>query len=271
MVGRVRVRGQGPVRRGQTTTTFKKGGRVKLMHGGRPSARTRHIENEKEEIRRVDRNIRRNEGYKTGGRVKKVKGGMMTPGMKKAVRTMMADWDDSGKRLSPHQDPRSKMSAELRHMRDNPPKKKTIHSPHADKKKRTLRDMYPRSMPKPRKRTLDKYRKRTAPRAALPAGTRRKMKATGGEAKKTTPRMMGRAMPKSPTARKSRVMIADTDFHKRKRAAAKDKGKPNTPGEKRRTLQGMYNAGQARNKKFFRGEFDVGKQMRKKRKHHDQT
>lgn len=76
MVGKVTVRGQGPVRRRQTTTTFKKGGRVKLMGGGRPSARTRHIENEKEEIRRVDRNIRRNEGYKTGGRIKKASGGL---------------------------------------------------------------------------------------------------------------------------------------------------------------------------------------------------
>ena len=31
MVGKVTVRGQGPVRRRQTTTTFKKGGRVKLL------------------------------------------------------------------------------------------------------------------------------------------------------------------------------------------------------------------------------------------------
>ena len=254
MVGRVRVRGQGPVRRGQTTTTFKKGGRVKsrpskglrpkyprlskewfdksvesfkdvkdavskknvhqkprskqsakfrhmldnpkripkasphadrserlspglhklkkggrvkLMHGGRPSARTRHIENEKEEIRRVDRNIRRNEGYKTGGRVKKATGGI------------------------------------------------------AAKKKPSGRESY-----------------------------------------------KGLRPGKSPTGRKSRVMTADTDFHKRKRAAEKDKGKPNTPGEKMRTMQGMYSAGQARNKKTFRGDFDVGKQLRKKRKHH---
>ena len=56
MVGKVTVRSQGPVRRKQTTTTFKKGGKV--------SSRTRHIENEKEEVKRVDRNIRRNEGYK---------------------------------------------------------------------------------------------------------------------------------------------------------------------------------------------------------------
>jgi len=146
---------------------LKKGGRVKLMHGGRPSARTRHIENEKEEIRRVDRNIRRNEGYKTGGRVKKATGGI------------------------------------------------------AAKKKPSGRESY-----------------------------------------------KGLRPGKSPTGRKSRVMTADTDFHKRKRAAEKDKGKPNTPGEKMRTMQGMYSAGQARNKKTFRGDFDVGKQLRKKRKHH---
>ena len=36
MVGKVTVRGQGPVRRRQTTTTFKKGGRVGLLKGGMP-------------------------------------------------------------------------------------------------------------------------------------------------------------------------------------------------------------------------------------------
>ena len=267
MVGRVRVRGQGPVRRRQTTTTFKKGGRVKLMHGGRPSARTRHIENEKEEIRRVDRNIRRNEGYKTGGRVKKVKGGMMTPGMKKAVRTMMADWDDSGKRLSPHQNPRSKMSSALRHMRDNPPKKKTIRSPHtAAPKKRTLKDLY--DLKNKDFRRL-KPRAKSTPRPALASGlggigAPRRKKATGGQARKKP----NESALKSILRKKPKIMIADTDFHKRKRAAAKDKGKPNTPGEKMRTFQGMYSAGQARNKKTFRGDFDVGKQLRKKRKHH---
>ena len=154
MVGKVTVRGQGPVRRRQTTTTFKKGGRVKLMHGGRPSARTRHIENEKEEIRRVDRNIRRNEGYKTGGRVKKASGGIA--GLAKAgkkVRTYVADVRDATKKMSPHQDPRSERSAKLRHMLDNPPKKKTTtHSPHTpDRKKRTLRDMMKPYRPSPRK------------------------------------------------------------------------------------------------------------------------
>jgi len=207
MVGKVKVRGQGPVRRGQTTTTFKKGGRVKkqlggampgvgaagvqrplaagaqplaagvqrpvaagvqspvgggvrpgarmakkggsikkakggrvkLMHGGRPSARTRHIENEKEEISRVDRNIRRNEGYKTGGRVKKVKGGTAFKKVGTKFRTLVEDWKDSGKKLNVHQDPRSKMSAQLRHMRDNPPKKKS-KSPHTETKKRKIYD-----------------------------------------------------------------------------------------------------------------------------------
>jgi hypothetical protein len=182
MVGKVTVRGQGPVRRRQTTTTFKKGGRVKLMHGGRPSARTRHIENEKEEIRRVDANIRRNEGYKaggkikkaykTGGRVKKVKGGMM-----KAARTLSdtvgKDVRDSRKKLNVHQDPRSGLSATLRHMRDNPSKKKPIRSPHtAAPKKRTLRDMYLKhlkNMPKrPKRKGMPMPAETGARRRALP-------------------------------------------------------------------------------------------------------
>jgi hypothetical protein len=319
MVGRVRVRGQGPVRRGQTTTTFKKGGRVKLMHGGRPSARTRHIENEKEEIRRVDRNIRRNEGYKTGGRVKKQLGGAMPgagaagvqrplaagaarplaagvqrplaagaagvqrplgggyktggrvkkaaggiAGAKKMARTLAKHVKDSRKKLNVHQDPSSGLSAALRHMRDNPPKKKS-RSPHTETKKRTLREDYHKHLLKrPRK-----PRAKGIPTPALgPGGAGRRKKATGGEAKRTTPRMMGRTMPKSPIARGKKLIHADTDFHKRKRAAEKDKGKPNTPGEKRRAMRGMYSAGQARNVKTFRGDFDVGKQLRKKRKHH---
>jgi|GEM_PF-4286188 len=140
MVGKVTVRGQGPVRRGQTTTTFKKGGRVKLMSGGNPHRRTK--EEKLDDMWKND--WRKRATRKKTRQVKPMaKGGRVTPGMKKAVRTMMADWDDSGKRLSPHQNPRSKMAAELRHMRDNPPKKKTIRSPHtADPKKRTLKDMY---------------------------------------------------------------------------------------------------------------------------------
>ena len=261
MVGKVTVRGQGPVRRRQTTTTFKKGGRVKLYRGGRPSARTRHIENEKEEIRRVDRNIRRNEGYKTGGRVKKAKGGFT-----KLARTLHRDVKDSRKKLNVHQDPRSGLSSALRHMRDNPPKKKS-KSPHtAAPKKRTLKDLY--DLKNKDFRRL-KPKAKGIPRPALgPAGDARRKKATGGEAKRTAPRMMGRTMPKSPTGRNPKLKRVTTDFHKRKAAKERDKGKPNTPGEERRTMGGMYRAGQARNKKFFRGDFDVGKQLRKKRKHH---
>ena len=95
-------------------------------------------------------------------------------------------------------------------------------------------------------------------------------KATGGIAAKKKPSgresYKGLRPGKSPTGRKSRVMTADTDFHKRKRAAAKDKGKPNTPGEKMRTFKGMYSAGQARNAKMFRGDFDKGKKLRYQRR-----
>jgi|TARA_R110002074_G_scaffold66325_2_gene156871 hypothetical protein len=134
---------------GKGTYGSKKGRppkRVKLMHGGRPSARTRHIENEKEEIRRVDANIRRNEGYKTGGRVKKAKGGST---IRKLADTIGKDIKDSRKKLNVHQDPRSGLAASLRHMRDNPSKKKPS-SPHtAAPKKRTMKDMYPRDGFKP--------------------------------------------------------------------------------------------------------------------------
>jgi len=139
MVGKVTVRGQGPVRRKQTTTTFKKGGRVKLYRGGKPSARTRHIENEKEEIRRVDRNIRRNEGYKTGGRVKKAAGGAMKAGARsiRKVGEYIKDVSDATKKMSPHQDPRSERSAKMRHSFDNlkTSKKKSDHHPDAKPKR----------------------------------------------------------------------------------------------------------------------------------------
>ena len=39
------------------------------------SNRTKHIMNEKDEIRRVDKEIRRNEGYKKGGTTKHKGGG----------------------------------------------------------------------------------------------------------------------------------------------------------------------------------------------------
>ena len=45
--------------------------KINKKHGGHVSSRTKHIMDEKDEIRRVDREIRRNEGYKKGGKVKK--------------------------------------------------------------------------------------------------------------------------------------------------------------------------------------------------------
>ena len=45
-----------------------------------------------------------------------------------------------------------------------------------------------------------------------------------------------------------------TSFHKSKAAAEKDKGKPNTPGEKMREFKGKMTMGQIRNKKTFAGE-----------------
>ena len=63
-----------------------------------------------------------------------------------------------------------------------------------------------------------------------------------------------------------KVPTMTTDFHRKRKAAAKDKGKPNTPGEMMRTFKGMYTAGQARNKKTFRGDFDKGKKIRYQRR-----
>jgi hypothetical protein len=47
---------------------------------------------------------------------------------------------------------------------------------------------------------------------------------------------------------------ATTDFHKSKKRALKDKGKPNTPGEKMREFKGKVLMGQIGNKKTFAGE-----------------
>ena len=65
------------------------------------------------------------------------------PGAMKQVRTIVKDVRDAKKKLSPHQDPRSKMSASLRFAMDNPKKaKKKSPSPHTNgsTKKRTLKD-----------------------------------------------------------------------------------------------------------------------------------
>jgi len=53
-----------------TAPGMKKGGGVKKMKMGGPTARTKSIMNEKDEIRRVDKEIRKNEGYMKGGKVK---------------------------------------------------------------------------------------------------------------------------------------------------------------------------------------------------------
>ena len=62
------------------------GGKVKKMNKGGPTARTKHIMNEKEEISRVDKEIRKNEGYKAGGMMKDKEG----RAMKKGGATMKA-------------------------------------------------------------------------------------------------------------------------------------------------------------------------------------
>ena len=257
MVGRVRVRGQGPVRRGQTTTTFKKGGRVKLMSGGNPHRRT---QKEKQEDmwkkvygkRPMRKKTRQDKPMAKGGRVKKQLGGAMpgvgaagaqrplaagaqplaagvqrplaagaarplaagaagVPGVQRPVgggvrpgarmakkggsikkakggrvkkarggtafkkvgtkfRTLVEDWKDSGKKLNVHQDPRSKMAAELRYMRDNPPKKKS-KSPHTEPKKRKTYDTSKLPgyvKPKPRRPSSGRLGPRVATRRTRP-------------------------------------------------------------------------------------------------------
>ena len=59
-----------------------KGGKVKKMREGGPTARTKSIMNEKDEIRRVDKEIRNNEGYMKGGKVKKMAMGGKVKGYK---------------------------------------------------------------------------------------------------------------------------------------------------------------------------------------------
>ena len=60
-------------RRDESYGAWGKRGNQKInkKHGGHVSSRTKHIMDEKDEISRVDREIRRNEGYKKGGKVKK--------------------------------------------------------------------------------------------------------------------------------------------------------------------------------------------------------
>ena len=67
--------------------------------------------------------------------------------------------------------------------------------------------------------------------------------------KRSKPRTGPAGKPKKPKKPKY-----TTSFHKSKAAAEKDKGKPNTPGEKMREYKGKMTMGQIRNKKTFAGE-----------------
>jgi hypothetical protein len=69
----------------------------------------------------------------------------------KKLRTMVSDVKDATRKLGPHQDPKSKRSAKIRHMMDNPKKSsKKSPSPHSPgKKRRTLKDaVRPKGMKK---------------------------------------------------------------------------------------------------------------------------
>ena len=70
---------------------YKAGGKVKKMRMGGPTARTKSIMNEKDEIRRVDREIREKEGYKKGGKVKKMNMGGMADKEGRALVKKTAD------------------------------------------------------------------------------------------------------------------------------------------------------------------------------------
>ena len=78
--------------------------------------------------------------------------------------------------------------------------------------------------------------------------------------KKKTPRR-GRTGPAA-AGRKKPI----TDFHKRKEARKKDKGKPNTPGELMRQIVGEMTMGQIGSKKVLKGDYDIGKKLRYQRR-----
>ena len=150
MVGKVTVRSQGPVRRKQTTTTFKKGGRVKLMGGGSPSEMQMMTPRERAEYKMnakkkmtgmFDRSSR--QGGMTSG-AKKVKpakkyakGGAVKGGARK-VGEYIKDVSDATKKMSPHQDPRSERSSKMRHSFDNLKTSKKSPSPHSPDKKKKM-------------------------------------------------------------------------------------------------------------------------------------
>ncbi len=130
--------------------------------------------------------------------------------------------------------------------------------------------------PKPRKRmTTDDLKKLMGRRTKAGRATPGMKKASPMAMKKGGPaaKSPGRIAPKlggigrlGPGAKKPKRKTVTTTFHESKKRALKDKGKPNTPGEKMRTFKGKYAAGQAQNKKMFRGDFDKGKKIRYQRR-----
>ena len=63
------------------------------------------------------------------------------PDLSKMLKKLRADLKDAKKKLSVHQEPRSKMAAGLRSIMDQPRKKK-VRSPHTDKKKSKYADIF---------------------------------------------------------------------------------------------------------------------------------
>ena len=62
-------------------------------------------------------------------------------GAAKLIKKLHADLKDATKKLTVHQDPKSKMSASLRSLMDQP-RKKVPKSPHKDKKKSKYADIF---------------------------------------------------------------------------------------------------------------------------------
>ena len=89
-----------------------------------------------------------------GGLARKPKSSMMTPGISKSIaghdkiiKKLREDLKDAKKKLSVHQDPKSKSAASLRSLLDQPRKK--VRSPHKDKKKSKYADAFKRKSKKP--------------------------------------------------------------------------------------------------------------------------
>ena len=76
-----------------------------------------------------------------GGLAGKAKSPKVPTGAAKLIEKLRADLKDAKKKLTVHQEPRSKMAAQLRLLMDQPRKKKVI-SPHTDKKKSKYADVF---------------------------------------------------------------------------------------------------------------------------------